>query len=376
MRKEKIELIINDIRGSLPLYLLIFCQLLLVFDVVGFGSDFLVKIAGASSSSELSDDGRNNNYYVKTATDDEITVSYSDEVNELSYFIGENFKTVGLVYLNSFVYGDDISGDIDEVCGVTPYFFDYYEITAQDGRLFSQNEYGNDGNNIPVVIGNALSDKYSVGDKFLDKYEIVGILPPSCHIYVAYSITDNVKVSADDMVFLPLMNASCLRENYIDYPSQLIFANDKSELSAINSKAAELNKYGYNFISLSELAKLYSDKSLSNSLLMIITGAIILTLCLFCLIETMLTYVRKNMSELLIHVICGATVNDIIIRIGAGTFIAVMLSGIIMAVILHTLTALIAIFVTGLISVIISLVPVIIALKKRPLIIAVKEEKL
>ena len=35
MRNEKLGLIINDIRSSLPLYLLIFCQILLVFYVVG-----------------------------------------------------------------------------------------------------------------------------------------------------------------------------------------------------------------------------------------------------------------------------------------------------------------------------------------------------
>lgn len=54
----------------------------------------------------------------------------------------------------------------------------------------------------------------------------------------------------------------------------------------------------------------------------------------------------------------------------------VFLSGMIMAVILHTLTATIAIIITGIISVIISLIPVVTTLKKKSLIIAVKEEKL
>ena len=90
----------------------------------------------------------------------------------------------------------------------------------------------------------------------------------------------------------------------------------------------------------------------------------------------MLTYVRKNISELLIHVICGATINDIILRVGAGAFFAVFLSGAIMAAILHTLTATIAIIITGIIAVIVSLIPVVTTLKKKSLIIAVKEEKL
>lgn len=45
MRNEKIELIINDIRSSLPLYLLIFCQLLLVFYVVSSGCERIIEIA-------------------------------------------------------------------------------------------------------------------------------------------------------------------------------------------------------------------------------------------------------------------------------------------------------------------------------------------
>lgn len=124
------------------------------------------------------------------------------------------------------------------------------------------------------------------------------------------------------------------------------------------------------------MIKQRSDTFLQNSMIMIIIGAIILVLCLLSLIETMLTYVRKNMSELLIHVICGATINDIILRVGAGAFFVVFLSGMIMAVILHTLTATIAIIITGIISVIISLIPVVTTLKKKSLIIAVKEEKL
>ena len=91
-------------------------------------------------------------------------------------------------------------------------------------------------------------------------------------------------------------------------------------------------------------------------------------------------YCRHNpdflISKLLIHVICGATINDIILRVGAGAFFVVFLSGMIMAVILHTLTATIAIIITGIISVIISLIPVVTTLKKKSLIIAVKEEKL
>ena len=312
MRNEKIELIINDIRSSLPLYLLIFCQLLLVFYVVSSGCDFLSEAGNGTAAQDISYDSRNDNYYVKSKTDDEITMAISGETNELSYYIGANYKTVDFAYLDSLVYGDNISGDIYEVYGVTPAFFDYYNITVAQGRLFSDDEYGGNGNNIPVVVGSTAADGYSVGDKYLDKYE----------------------------------------------------------------KAAELGIYGYNFISINEMIKQRSDTFLQNSIVMIIIGAIILVLCLLSLIETMLTYVRKNISELLIHVICGATINDIILRVGAGAFFAVFLSGVIMAVILHTLTATIAIIITGIIAVIVSLIPVVTTLKKKSLIIAVKEEKL
>ncbi|MFR2153524.1 MAG: hypothetical protein ACLS48_01515 [[Eubacterium] siraeum] len=67
------------------------------------------------------------------------------------------------------------------------------------------------------------------------------------------------------------------------------------------------------------MIKQRSDTFLQNSMIMIIIGAIILVLRLLSLIETMLTYVEKYI-ELLIHVICGATINDIILRVGAGAF--------------------------------------------------------
>ena len=374
MRNEKIQLIINDIRSSLPLYLLIFCQLLLVFYVVSSGCDFLSKEGNCTDAYDISYDSSNDNYYVKSKTDDEITMEISGETNELSYYIGENYKTVDFAYLDSLVYGDNISGDIYDVYGITPAFFDYYNITVEQGRLFSDDEYGGDGKNIPVVVGSTAADGYSVGDKYLDKYEIVGILKPGQYTYWMYS--DMEATSVDTAVYMPIMGKEFLKENGIDYPTQLIFAENKNALSAINEKAAELGIYGYNFISINDMIKQRSDTFLQNSMIMIIIGAIILVLCLLSLIETMLTYVRKNISELLIHVICGATINDIILRVGAGAFFVVFLSGMIMAVILHTLTATIAIIITGIISVIISLIPVVTTLKKKSLIIAVKEEKL
>lgn len=374
MRNEKIQLIINDIRSSLPLYLLIFCQLLLVFYVVSSGCDFLSEAGNGTAAQDISYDSRNDNYYVKSKTDDEIRVAISGETNELSYYIGENYKTVDFAYLDSLVYGDNISGDIYDVYGVTSAFFDYYNITVEQGRLFSDDEYGGDGKNIPVVVGSTAADEYSVGDKYLDKYEIVGILKPGQYTYWMYS--DMEATSVDTAVYMPIMSTEFLKENGIDYPTQLIFAENKNALSAINEKAAELGIYGYNFISINDMIKQRSDTFLQNSMIMIIIGAIILVLCLLSLIETMLTYVRKNISELLIHVICGATINDIILRVGAGAFFVVFLSGMIMAVILHTLTATIAIIITGIIFVIISLIPVVTTLKKKSLIIAVKEEKL
>lgn len=374
MRNEKIQLIINDIRSSLPLYLLIFCQLLLVFYVVSSGCDFLSEAGNGTAAQDISYDSRNDNYYVKSKTDDEIRVAISGETNELSYYIGENYKTVDFAYLDSLVYGDNISGDIYDVYGVTSAFFDYYNITVEQGRLFSDDEYGGDGKNIPVVVGSTAADGYSVGDKYLDKYEIVGILKPGQYTYWMYS--DMEATSVDTAVYMPIMSTEFLKENGIDYPTQLIFAENKNALSAINEKAAELGIYGYNFISINDMIKQRSDTFLQNSMIMIIIGAIILVLCLLSLIETLLTYVRKNISELLIHVICGATINDIILRVGAGAFFVVFLSGMIMAVILHTLTATIAIIITGIISVIISLIPVVTTLKKKSLIIAVKEEKL
>ena len=68
MRNEKIQLIINDIRSSLPLYLLIFCQLLLVFYVVSSGCDFLSEAGNGTAAQDISYDGRNDNYYGKSRT--------------------------------------------------------------------------------------------------------------------------------------------------------------------------------------------------------------------------------------------------------------------------------------------------------------------
>lgn len=368
------KIILGDIRSNIGFYILLTVQTMIAFIIIGNLCG--VTLYTNSTVNALDSFSFSDNYYggirteVYTLNGVSVTEYDLSTERQLGYFIAENFVTEG--YSNTFIEED---GVMYELNFVSENFFDIYDLEVAKGRLFEKSEYNSDSiENTPVILGSIYNGQYDIGDMYLGKYEVVGILNEGQQIInLVGELSQPFYV--DSFVFLPVKSLKCMKENNFDYPTQLIYAEDKAELKAINDYAEELDIYPYNFVSLEGTKKIISILSKQTNIPMLVISAIIILLALLCLIQSEMLFVKKNISELLIHMICGARQLDIVIRISAGTLLVIALSVIVSSLLFMSAFTSAILSVVGLVTAAFAIIPTVIRLKLKPLISAVKEEK-
>lgn len=374
MNKQLIKIILFDIKSNLLSCLLLTFQMIVAFFVIGN----LCSITAYKTVTVNALDGLDfpKNCYSPSSTDiytdGGIVVDYDDIEKErnLSYYIAENYKTEG----RSEFY-EEKDGTEYTLSVITEHYFDIFGFEVSKGRLFQNTEYGKDlSDNPPVVLGSDFENDYNIGDLYLDKYEVVGILKSGMKTTFLKGDKSSV-VSADNKVFTPVMSIESMKAQGIDYPTSLIYADDKSDLAAINDYAAENGMNTYNFISADETRQLIDLVSTKADISLIVISSIIIILAVFSMIQSTLLYVRKNIRELLIHMICGASQSDILLRISAEVLIINLVSVVVSSLIFMSLRTTLVFMLTGIATAVIAVVPVTVSIKRKPLIMQIKEEK-
>lgn len=374
MNKQLIKIILFDIKSNLLSCLLLTFQMIVAFFVIGDlcsitayktvtvnaldGFDFPKKCYSPSNPDIYTDGG--------------IWTDYDDIEKErnLSYYIAENYKTEG----RSEFY-EEKDGTEYTLSVITEHYFDIFGFEVSKGRLFQNTEYGKDlSDNPPVVLGSDFENDYNIGDLYLDKYEVVGILKSGMKTTFLQGDKSSI-VSVDDDVFTPVMSIESMKAQGIDYPTSLIYADDKSDLAAINDYAAENGMNTYNFISADETRQLIDLVSTKADISLIVISSIIIILAVFSMIQSTLLYVRKNIRELLIHMICGASQSDILLRISAEVLIINLVGVVVSSLIFMSLRTTLVFMLTGIATAVIAILPVMVSIKRKPLILQIKEEK-
>lgn len=374
MNKQLIKIILFEIKSNLLSCLLLTFQMIVAFFVIGDlcsitayktvtvnaldGFDFPKKCYSPSNPDIYTDGG--------------IWTDYDDIEKErnLSYYIAENYKTEG----RSEFY-EEKDGTEYTLSVITEHYFDIFGFEVSKGRLFQNTEYGKDlSDNPPVVLGSDFENDYNIGDLYLDKYEVVGILKSGMKTTFLQGDKSSI-VSVDDDVFTPVMSIERMKAQGIDYPTSLIYADDKSDLAAINDYAAENGMNTYNFISADETRQLIDLVSTKADISLIVISSIIIILAVFSMIQSTLLYVRKNIRELLIHMICGASQSDILLRISAEVLIINLVGVVVSSLIFMSLRTTLVFMLTGIATAVIAILPVMVSIKRKPLIMQIKEEK-
>ena len=166
--------------------------------------------------------------------------------------------------LNPYImysYLPDIIDDIQVQCRVAnEHFFDLYNMSLYDGRMFDTTDFtAYKDAIIPVVVGYNLKDIYQLGKKYSfhhgdeDKYfqgEIVGILQKNSN----YSSLQDINVLLDNSYIIPL--SDCFIDEFFgmsDYDlsvSSMIIEDNGSELQDIIDNINSINFWKLDIVSI------------------------------------------------------------------------------------------------------------------------------
>ena len=281
-------------------------------------------------------------------------------------FIADNFHTEGVTGYTT---------PLDHpILMATDGYFDIYGLRLEKGRAFNKDEYDSDNADMPIIMGYGFINDYDIGDTYMDKFTIVGFLSDEQYIpELSGRISKGFSVNYN--IYTPIKSREWLKENGVSYPTDLIYSENKSELDAINQKAEELGLYAYNFLSADEAEQILINTTSTLNIPLVLITLLITAMSLLCLVQSMLEFVRKNIVELLIHMICGAKLSNIILRVGAGTVLTAFISAAAASLAFRSASTAAVLFITAAAVTVIAVLPIAISLKLKPPIVAVKEEK-
>lgn len=320
--------VLMDIRsrkGILVIFLLEIMAIMLLF------SNAINSMVVTQNKLEKVSSLRNSNAYIavdntsdekmqQILNDEDCTVKLADFFNWLE---NDNIK-----YCSEFGYDISMNGEgiIESQKSVTKDFFNMFGISVSRGRVFSDSEYEHEASICPVVIGAELEKKYKLNEvyKFENgglgtefKGKVIGVLSKNSMYYNLNNI--NMPIYLDNSYIVPVnTNYNTEKFSFSDYDMALshmvIFDNSTDKMEQISKALSALNLFDINFISADEQTQEILHNVADEMLMQFMLAIFILIFTLVCINISFHKMIIQNMYEYGIHMICGATVQDLIRR--------------------------------------------------------------
>lgn len=280
------------------------------------------------SSSIGSDDG-----IMNTSSVEKLKVV--DNMKKLYTFMLDNpefdaftFLQYDLSFENITLRGTDT---INNAFFISPQFTDFHKLSCVEGRFFTDQDYESVEKEIPIIMGYNYREDYNLNDKLSydeDVYRIVGFLDKNQH-YFDVKLSNGELYSLDNKIVLPIqVNKLDFAFLHMIINKACIFTDDKSDLIEIQEKSNSLGLFTFEFESYKERLDYYKKEGqlVANYLIFIILSIIIFSV-ITC-ISNLLAMVDRSMKEYVIHMLCGATINNIIQRIVSQIMIIMILANV------------------------------------------------
>ena len=213
----------------------------------------------------------------------------------------------------------------ESLLAVNEGFCNLYEMNIREGRMFSKDELAGllEDEKIPVLVPEEKAKSFPVGTVFQDDlngitFQIIGIIDNSS-FYLNPATERAVSYFGKSMVipWLPdkKLNGVIGEYNDINLFNLLQIETDQPEgLLEIKEKSKELNLFNISFISYEQrIANIGNYYKLLYQRELAMLGAILLY-CVVGSVTMLLHYIRSNIRQFSIHILCGAGKNDMIVR--------------------------------------------------------------
>lgn len=339
---QQVKFVLNDIKNNKLisvslLFLCIVVMLLLsnLYDVLTHTHENLNKIEYFRNTEA---------YIVQDSTDELLFEKISSDENAIEKM--EKFFTEMRMEQIKFYtqYGYDMYvseyGNVVRQESVTENFFDLFGIRTVEGRLFEEEEYDEETEIIPVVIGYNLGNEYVVGNVY--EFEnagtgevfagiVIGRLQKNSE-YMEFNNSYEMTYTLDNSYIIPLGLKDYKNDkmSFSDWDmaltSMVIMSDD------VTYVAQEIENMGLFKLSLLDIQERFAEvvSAEINYLNMILTFTIVVSILIIFVIWIIFSrYIRKQLYEYGIHLLCGARRKSLIGRNAMYIFFVLGLSSII-----------------------------------------------
>lgn len=230
-----------------------------------------------------------------------IGLDFTIDINKT----GKNLKK----FSNQFLYYDEKIGTC-EMAIVNDNFFDYYNITGD----FTPEDKGN-----VIYLGNDFKGTFKKGDIIYDayggEYVVKGFLKKGAYYINPYE--SNNKYCLDSFFITPVNTDGYDGLDYMMMiESTMLILKDDSAYSELANKIDELGLKGITLRDYSWQKEYTVNEMLNEIITYSVIGLIVLLFATMSMVASLINYIRKNMMEFAVCMMCGATKRDIIIRVG------------------------------------------------------------
>lgn len=298
---------------------------------------------------------------------------YKEESFDVISLNSQQFEYINTKIPDIFLYGyeegyADLQGcEIDgrvyyaaKSIQVSDKFFSEFDINVSEGRGFSEEDYTSSGDTVPVLMGSAYKDVFSLGDKFTAAYllnestfEVIGFVDENSFFY---DDNDTTLISCERYVILPTIYSETDTPTKINKISLLANANGLIISSEGNTAVAETFKnimkecglsehflyitstYDREVSSMNYFAKTYSSMTAEVSAHFKTILILIVIFTVFSLAVSICGFIREQHYNYGVNMLCGSSYFDISINIVMLTGF-IILTGTVLAVFIISLTS-------------------------------------
>lgn len=215
-------------------------------------------------------------------------------------------------------------------------FFSHFKFNISSGRNFQNSDFENN-NSLPVILGSDYSNIFKVNDilHYYDEIsdseknmEIIGFLEKDSFFFQSNFEPNNV-YNMDNYIICPINRFKYLDSTSANYEALLrnmYFSNLNNTLlisdydsdflqNFLQKKSTSLNLYNLDVQSGEKMLSSYKDMYKTQRHFLLILFFIVLLFTSINMISSLLNYINKNKKEFAIHIMCGATISDLVQRI-------------------------------------------------------------
>jgi len=216
-------------------------------------------------------------------------------------------------------------------------FQNVFKLKCAKGRLFSDEDFKDTGDEIPLLLGYDFQKYYNVGDVITDyrnqRYKVVGFLEKSS--FYINPLRSNQIYWLDRAFVVPIQPNKIEETSEYDSAicSTFIITDDPANLQAIQEKSNELGLHTFSFESFTEILEAELEIYRYIILVIGIITAVILFFAIAGFILTLIQFIKNHKEEFEKHLLGGGGIGSIVMRIVIQVLFVILLADIVVAVI-------------------------------------------